>query len=220
MNNPWISLPKTPPYVLASDASLLQRFNATAAERHRFDLSLFPEPFFGVPSAPVVVLNLNPGWSPGDAAVHADHRFAEMSLRSLAHKLQPYPFLHLQPNGQTPGNRWWVQRTRELSSDVGFDVVARQLCCIQFAPYHSREYTPASPQLPSQEYGFSLVREAMARGAEIVLMRSAAIWFRAVPELATYGRLHRGSNPRAPYLTRGNLKHSYAAISARLSGQA
>jgi hypothetical protein len=216
MQNPWIALRQARPYVLASDASLLQSFNVSAAEKHRYDLSLFPEPFFGSLSAPVVVLNLNPGWSPDDAAVHAQHEFAAMSRSALAHDLKPYPFLHLQPTGLKPGGKWWRQRARELISDVGFDPVARRLGCIQFAPYHSRQYAPGSPRLPSQEYSFALIRQAMTRGAEVVIMRSVNLWLSAVPELASYTRLHRGANPRAPFLTRGNLKSSYQVIAQRL----
>lgn len=212
MRNPWTALPKNPPYVLASDVALLEGFNATASARHRYDLSLFPEPFFGSATAPVVVLNLNPGWSPEDAAVHADPIFAAMSRRSLEHTLDPYPFLHLQPDSNTPGATWWRQRTRELASDVGFDQAARQLACVQLVPYHSSEYAGSSPRLPSQEYSFQLVRQAMLRGAEVVIMRSANLWFAAVPELANYSRVHRGSNPRAPFVSRGNLKSSYIVL--------
>lgn len=220
MQNPWTALPKTSPYVLASDAPILQAFNARAAEKYRFDTSLLPEPFFGSLEALVVVLNLNPGWSPDDTAVHAQPTFAAMSRSSLAHQLKPFPFLHLQPTGETPGGRWWRQRTRELASDVGFDLVAKRIACIQFAPYHSSEYHTGSPQLPSQEYNFFLVRQAMARGAEVVVMRSVSLWLSAVPELARYERLHRGSNPRAPFLSRGNLKSAYNTIAVRLLGAA
>ena len=216
MKNPWSALPEKPPYVLASDVALIEAFNARSGDRHKFDISLFPEPFVGSSSAPVVVLNLHPGWSPDDAAVHAQLEFGRMSRRSLEHQLQPYPFLHLQPDGDTPGSRWWRQRTRELAEDVGFQVLARGLACIQYAPYHSKEYTPSSPLLPSQEYGFALVRQAMARSAEIVVMRSYSLWVAALPELATYGHVHRGANPRAPFLSRGNLKSSYALIAQRL----
>lgn len=216
MRNPWSALPEKAPYVLASDTTLIETFNAKAAERHKFDLSLFPEPFFGSPTAPVVVLNLNPGWSPDDAAVHAQPEFSRMSRRSLEHRLLPYPFLHLQPNGTTPGGRWWRQRTRKLSEDVGLEAVACGLACVQYAPYHSKEYTQSSPLLPSQEYGFVLVRQAMVRGAEIVVMRSYSLWVAAVPELAKYKNTHRAANPRAPYLSPGNLKGSYALIAQRL----
>lgn len=215
MQNPWTALPKNPPYVLESDVELLERFNAAALARHRYDLSLFPEPFLGSATAPVVVLNLNPGWSPDDAAVHADPTFAVMSRRSLEHRLDPCPFLHLQPDINTPGATWWRQRTRQLALDVGFDQVARQLACIQFVPYHSSKYA-GCPRLPSQEYSFHLVRQAMLREAEIVIMRSVNLWLAAVPELTNYSRVHRGANPRAPFISPGNLRLSYNIVLERV----
>lgn len=214
--NPWIDLPTAGPLVLASDAPLLHAFNSRAQPRHRYDLSLYPEPYFGSPRAFVVLLNLNPGWSEDDATVHASTEFAAMSRASLTHSLMPYPFLHLQPSATTPGGRWWHQRARRLIADVGFDVVARGLACIQFTPYHSEQYASDSPSIPSQQYSFHLVREAMARQAEIVVMRSWKLWVGAIPELASYGRVHRASNPRAPYISPGNLKSSYETIVSRL----
>ncbi len=59
--NPWLHLPMTAPFVLAEDAPLVERFNLTASPDHRLDLTLLPEPFLGLPSAPVVLLGLNPG---------------------------------------------------------------------------------------------------------------------------------------------------------------
>ncbi len=183
-------------------------------------MSLFPEPFFGSLGATVVVLNLNPGWSPRDKAVHERPEFAAMARSSLAHELRPYPFLHLQPPGtpKTPGGDWWGPRVRKLAEEVGFESVAHRLACVQFTPYHSCGYSSASPPLPSQEYSFHLVRLAMARGAEIVVMRSAKLWESAVPELVGYKRYHRAANPRAPFLTPGNLKSAYQIISERLRG--
>jgi hypothetical protein len=216
MRNPWLALPETGPLVLSFDRAQVEAFNATAAQKYKYDLSLFPEPFFGSRDAPVVVLNLNPGWSPGDAAVHASPEFAAMSRASLRHDLAPYPFLHLQPNNNTPGGAWWQRRAQELIADVGFDQVARFLGCVQLVAYHSAEYSPATPTLASQAYSFWLVREAMARQAEIVVMRAVRLWMAAVPELSRYDRLHVGANPRATYLSRGNLKASYAVVARRL----
>lgn len=216
MQNPWLALPEAVPLVLPCDRAQIEAFNATAAQKYKYDLSLFPEPFFGPVDAPVVVLNLNPGWSPGDAAVHARPDFAGMSRKSLRHDLAPYPFLHLQPNNNTPGAAWWQRRAQELLADVGFDQVARSLGCIQLIAYHSKEYSPATPTLASQGYSVWLVREAMARRAEIVVMRAVRFWMAAVPELSKYDRLHVGANPRAAYLSRGNLKASYDIVAGRL----
>jgi len=210
--NPWLALPQKEPFVLAMDAPLIQAFNAKAQPRHRYDLSLYPEPYFGLHTASVVVLNLNPGWHPQDATVHAQAEFAAMSRSSLRHNLRPHPFLHLQPLAMTPGGRWWHQRVRRLAAEVGFEAVAHRLACVQFTPYHSEEFTSNSPVLPSQQYSFGLVWDAIARGAEIVVMRSWNLWSAAIPELAAYERTHRGSNPRSPYLSPGNLKSSYGRI--------
>jgi hypothetical protein len=220
MQNPWIKLPSSAPYVLPSDMSLLQAFNTTVSVKHQYDLSLFPEPFFGKASASVVVLTLNPGWSPNDAGTHAQPAFALQSRHSLNRQLAPYPFLHLQPNSNTPGSVWWRSRARELIDEVGFDAAAKGISCVQLMPYHSPEYSTRSPRLPSQIYSFNLVRSAIQRGAEIVIMRSRALWYSAIPELRDYTHLHIAKNPRAPYLSRGNLGSSFTVISARLRSDA
>jgi hypothetical protein len=220
MQNPWIELPSSAPYAVPTDLPLLQAFNAKVVAKYRYDLSLFPEPFFGNASASVIVLALNPGWSPNDAGTHAQPEFALQSRCNLNHQLAPYPFLHLQPNSSTPGNAWWRRRARELIEEVGFDTVAKGISCVQHTPYHSPEYSTRSPRLPSQIYSFNLVRGGIQRGAEIVIMRSRTLWESAVPELRDYTRLHIAKNPRAPYLSRGNLGDSFTVIAARLQNTA
>ncbi len=162
------------------------------------------------------MLTLNPSLSPEDAETHAKPEFCRLARLSLEHRLAPYPFLHLQPNGDTSGSRWWKTRTRELVEEVGFDAVARKLACVQFMPYHSTKFKKSRSLLPSQNYSFNLVRKAMERKAEIVVMRSDALWINAIPELANYKHLHCAANPRSPYLSRGNLKGSFNTVAQRL----
>lgn len=162
------------------------------------------------------MLTLNPSLSPEDAETHARPEFCRLARLSLEHRLAPYPFLHLQPNGDTSGSRWWKTRTRELVEEVGFDAVARKLACVQFMPYHSTKFKKSRSLLPSQNYSFNLVRKAMERKAEIVVMRSDALWINAIPELANYKHLHCAANPRSPYLSRGNLKGSFNTVAQRL----
>lgn len=219
MKNPWTNLLDEPFFALSTDIALVEAFNARSSDRHKFDLTLLPEPYLGSLTATVVVLNLNPGVSPQDAEVHAQEEFRRRARLSLEHQLQPYPFLHLQPDLETPGIIWWKRRTRELTEDVGFQAVSNRLACIQYTAYHSKEYSKRSPLLPSQEYAFELVRLAMKRKAEIVVMRAKSLWMQAIPALSTYDHLHYASNPRSPYLSRGNLKSSYAAIARRLATQ-
>jgi hypothetical protein len=215
--NPWRRLPETPPYVLAGDAPAITAFNSFTRADKRYDLSLYPEPFFGSPLAPVVLLALNPGWSPLDAEVHAESSFGKASRLSLIHALAPYPFLHLQPGSSTPGAQWWCRITRALVESLGFDRIAKHLLCVQHFPYHSPSFGSASLVVPSQNYSQALVRAAIARGAEIVVMRSWHLWADTVPEIVEYRRVHRVRNPRNPALSPRNLGASFNAIASRLA---
>jgi len=62
--------------------------------------------------------------------------------------------------------------------------------------------------LESQEYAFSLVRNAMERAAAIVIVRGARHWIGAVPELHRYGN-------RIEIVTR-RVHRSRAATSKRM----
>jgi len=214
--NPWTSLPEDRPYVLPHDAKLVAECNRTTRPINRFELQILPEPFFGSPVAPIVTLGLNPGLNMKDYPVHEDPTFIGLSRRSLIHSLAPYPFLHLQPNDDwTPGAVWWRKICRELISDVGIEAVGKGLFHLQYFPYHSTALGQRPPHVPSQDYSFNLLRLAIERGAEIILMRSANLWFGAVPELASYPKLHVVVNRRRPFLSRGNLP-GYEIIGRRL----
>lgn len=217
--NPWLRLPSIAPFVLPDDRGRLEEFNAKAKPEHRYDLCLYPDPFFGADQANVVFLLLNPGLDDKDRRVHSRPAFADIARKNLSHGLKQYPFLYLHPVcADTPGGAWWRKRARSLIEEdgLGLESVANGIACIQFMPYHSAKYSSASPSLPSQQYGFKLVRDAIAREAEIVVMRSERLWLTAVPELATYPRLHAGRNPRAPFISPGNLPSSYNRIVQRL----
>ncbi len=62
---------------------------------------------------------------------------------------------------------------------------------VEFHGYHSVRWSALPVTLPSQWFGFSLVEQAIDRGAVIVLTRAAREWRVAVPGLASYPRLAR-----------------------------
>lgn len=217
MINPWVLLPNEPPYVLPTDACAVNKFNSTAKPEKQYDLSLLPEPFFGPPDAPIVLLALNPGLNPLDVVVHAQKEFATQARRSLSHDLSPYPFLHLQAASSTPGALWWRRIAGPLIRETSFDAVACGILCVQYFPYHSRSFSTSSPDIPSQQYSWNLVRSAIKRNAEIVVMRSWRLWSSAVPELTTHTKVHLVRNPRNPSLSRGNLGASFETLKLRLT---
>jgi len=216
-SNPWKELPEHPEYVLPEDAPHIRRFNEAASLGHMYDLSLLPEPYFGRPDAPVILLALNPGRGGDDAVTHARSDFQASARRSLSHTLTPNPYLHLHQDESTPGGRWWRRIAGALIREAGLAKVGHGLFCVQFVAYHSESFGSPRLRLPSQQYSFDLVRGALERGAEVVVMRSRKLWDAAIPELSRYKRLHVLRNPRNPSLSPGNLS-SFATIANRVCG--
>lgn len=215
-SNPWLRLPDSAPFVLDEDAELIAKFNARAKPQMQLDLTLLPEPFIGLPGAPVVLLGLNPGWSEDDAAAHADPSFAATLRKNLRHERSTYPFYFLDPARDSPGRRWWCRKLRPVIECVGERVAASGIFCIEFFPYHSNKYGSV-PLLRSQEYSFALVRHAVQRGALIVSMRSWKRWTSAVPELAGYGRLFRLNNPMNVTVSPKNCPRGFEEIVSALA---
>ena len=216
LRNPWLSIPGSHPYVLEEDAPYILEFNRRAKERERIDTHLLPEPFFGRRDAPVVVLLLNPGLGANDRRHHKNRQFTDLLLSDI-HSPTPANHFHLTDPTEGPGHRWWNRACKELSQDLGPDVVARNLLSVEFSPYHSQAFAHAHLRLPSQQYGFELVRQAIARKAFIVCMRGLRIWTGAVPELGTYKRLLTPKSNRTAALSAGNLPQ-YEQVREALRG--
>jgi hypothetical protein len=83
--------------------------------------------------------------------------------------------------------------------------LSRSLLNVVFFPYASEKYPRFKGTLPSQEFGFNLVREAMNHQALIVFFRSPRKWEEAIPELRAYPRRCEVSNFQNPTLNPGNL---------------
>lgn len=219
VSNPWLLLPAAAPFVLASDRDALDRFQKQAKPEHTVDPTLQPEPFLGRPDAPVVLLGLNPGWSAEDARWHADPAFARLCRQNLRHEASEYPFYLLNPAiAQAPGAQWWRKRLRQVHEAVGLEVAARGILCVEYFPYHSRNFGGQAPLLPSQQYSFALVGQAIARNAVVVVMRSSRLWRAAIPGLASYARCFTLNNPQSVYVSPRNCPLGFPAAIEALTG--
>jgi hypothetical protein len=203
MHNPWADLPGSAPFVLADDAPLLPR----ALERSTdLVLDILPEPFVGNPeTAKVFFLLLNPGYVPEDVEVNKDPYFVRQNRANLLHRAQPSFYYLDERLDYSGGYIWWAKKLNGLVK-AGFTLgeLAERICCVEYLPYHSVNYRHSKQILPSQHYGFELVRKATAQGKVIVVMRSERIWLDAVPELAgaDYIKLH---NPQNTAISPGNM---------------
>ena len=216
IDNPWVGLPAIPPFVLPEDLKSVARFNESAKDETRIHVDLLPEPFIGRLDAPIVLLSLNPGYSEGDSECHRDPLFRRLSLDNLRQRPMEHPFFLISPDIQAPGRRWWEKKLAGLLRLAPRDVVARRLLCVEYFGYHSRRFAHAGLSLPSQDFAFQLVRDAVRRRAIIVLMRSRKLWFSKVTELAEYTRLIELGNVQNPTVSPGNCRGRFDEIASAL----
>jgi hypothetical protein len=201
MINPWNELPVSSPYVLSVDRPQIEHFNRDSRPEHCLRLEIFPEPFLGDPNAPIILLNLNPGFSKEDLRWHSKDDFQNSSLCNLNHGKTEYPFYLLNPRySESPGHQWWERRLRIVIKEFGLETVANRMLCVELFPYHSEQFKHGELSVPSQQYGYHLVSRALERKAIVVMMRSKRLWLKAVPALANYN-FHELKNPRSPYIT-------------------
>jgi hypothetical protein len=86
--------------------------------------------------------------------------------------------------------------------------VRHNVAVVEWFPYHSAKKPSMREPLPSQEYGFALVDDAIERGAVIVQIRSKREWFDAVDTLTDIQGTDRYIECNAPlsgYVSRGNM---------------
>jgi hypothetical protein len=130
--------------------------------------------------------------------------------KNLLHEPSDYPFVYLDPKFSEAG-KWWDPKLKHLLR-FGPEVVARSILNIAYFPYPSRRFGHRWLDLPSQQYTFRLVREAMDRQAVIVFMRRDDMWKEAVPQLKQYDRLFQVKNVRNPAVSPKNCPEGFQEV--------
>ena len=203
--NPWLDLPVSPPYVLPEDLAVLRRYPRALAS---LVFAGPPGPFIGNPSsARVILLSLNPGFDEGDidAASNEAIRLPWLDALTLREDAIFHP---IHPDqARVGGSPWWPRKLRALTDVLGVNAVMTGLACVEWFPYASRKFVPIDDRLPSQQFTFELVGSALARGAEVIIMRSRALWIRSVPGLADQHVITLINNQN-PAISPGNMKPS------------
>ena len=228
MPNPWVDLPDSSPYVHPADAQVLAQRAAAFGTEHAIHLECLPEPFLGDPTAPVVLLSLNPGFDPRDPEVHREPRFVAACRANIRHERVEYPFFLLARDlSDTPGGTYWRGKLRHLAMRVkhaldladdedAWRVVARNVACIEYHGYHSRKYRSLGAELFTQRYGRELVGAAIERGAVVLALRSVDEWLAAVPTLPSYAQRHTLRNARNVVVTPTNCPGGWVSVVTRI----
>lgn len=187
IENPWLSLPDEPPFIAPADRA---QFADDAAELYGLKTQLMPHVLIGDPTRAAALLLLgNPGYAERDVADEVERPQYRQIIRKVLCLEEPDAFWPLRPElTGTSAADWWHGKLRSLTSAVGQDAIRQRLAVLEYFPYHSVSDT-APPLLPSQRFAFGLVRDALGRGATIIVMRKARAWAAALSELERYPRV-------------------------------
>ncbi len=234
MQNPWINLPITDPYLLDMDKQweqehfevLLKRANKLIPElkeqflsTYKLHLEVMPIPYYGNPSkATVIVLQANPGHDAKEDLNPHKAKYPELLRKNLLHTSQ-IPLFTMDPNLRSwtytdgsKANCWYYERTRELREAVGWEKVAEKLIYLELFPYRSKRLFYPKRLPPSQDYVFQLLREMMNRGVWIISTRMKKQWEKNVPELINYEKLIVLHSKQNVTISRNNVGDKFDKI--------
>ncbi|SAK51803.1 hypothetical protein AWB79_01788 [Caballeronia hypogeia] len=178
-----------PDHITSLDASAIVRYHARPflKPEYRLQTQLGPQPYEGdVATARVLVLMNNPGF--GGTSTSDDHRFQR----------DGWPYASLHPEAPAGMRDYSVPRFRDLIAEFGAQHVSRRLAMLQIHPWASAALDdPKQLALPSMALAVEQAKNAIARGALVLIGRGAWYWLPAL-------RLNRGALfehrvPRNPY---------------------
>ena len=215
MDNPWKELPEQSPYILPQESSVISEFRARCKKNYQIQSQILPEPYIGNVDAPIYLLSLNPGYSDKDLHWHSKKNFKSAIKSNLLHEPIDYPFYFLNPEfRESPGAAWWQGKLKRLIFDTTLEIVANNIFCVEYFSYHSENYKEipksiSSELLKSQRYSIYLVRQAIKRNANVIIMRSSKKWFSSVPDLKDNKNVYELRNPQNVCVTPNNLDNYY-----------
>lgn len=184
-HNPWTQFTGSA-FVAEGDRSTLDdpRVAKRLTGDYALRLDIPPEPWCGpVHHATVLALSANPRWNSKDDAQHTTAHETAM-LDNLSGDEPLIWFRDHLAHGS--GARWYRERLlKNVLEHVPTKTVAERFALVDYFPYRSKNWRNAV-EVQSQLYTFQVVRDALERGAVVVITRAKDLWLDAVPELATH----------------------------------
>lgn len=220
LENPWDGFEYSNEMVHPLDVPSVSRHNQTSKPEYRFLLHLAPEPWIGNLEGNLLVLYANPGATQENLnriEQNNNKIVMEKSIKNLNQTNSEFPHFHFDPDLRgTEGAIWFESKYKWLIDATDRKSVARNLVTCELAPYHSVKWKVPKIKLPTQEFTFQIIRDGIARGAVILLARSARIWTENVPELASYHQVYRPKSINAS-ISPNNYPESFSKIVDALS---
>lgn len=211
MNNPWKKIPESKPFILPEDLEFINRHNKNIRDdNYKILTHLLPDPFMGRKDAPVILLNLNPGYNGTEDKLHTRKDFIEMCKANLFHNQSDYPLYYFNLElRKTQGYIWWKKHagcSNGIITYVGEKSFVENTLVTEYFPYHSRKFNfKFKEKLPSQQYTKYLVENGINQGAIFIIMRAKREWEFLVPMLKTYDYVYTLKNPQGGWLSKNNI---------------
>lgn len=205
-SNPWRTVRHDPPFVALADQPHIEVFVEAYEKDWKLDTTVPPDPWLGCWDAPVVLLQMNPSLGHGDDTAYTRHDVRSLNRRNLIDEAGTLPHYWLDPAlSALYAGRWWNSRLAALIRECGLDAVRERLLVLEFHGYHASKHAPLPITLDSQRFTFSLLEDALERGAVVVMNRALLPWKVAVPALNRHPAVVLGKSPRNSYITPGCL---------------
>jgi len=221
MKNPWLNFRVSSEMIHNDDRATFSLHNGSVASDYQFLSHLAPEPWIGDTQAKLLVLLANPGATRGDVLgkqqTGAD-LINQLSIANLNHSIKDYPHFFFNPILEgTDGHTWYRKRFRHLIEATDAQNISRQVLSCELVPYHSFSWKKPRILPPTQSYTFELVRNAIDRGAIVLIGRGKAEWFKNVPELSKYKRYFEPASSQCAYISPRNYGINYKEILKTIS---
>lgn len=203
---------------LEMDNSTIEFFNQNQSDTYKLRTTMLPAHFSGnILESKIVLLASNPGFVEDEVEnFYCNPKFIKERISELTFANKRFISNDKERKAESP---YWHQKMRWLIDELGFEKTSENVSLLQFNPYHSTKFKEipkkyfaghnSNNYLPSQNYGFEILRNCIEQGKLIVVLRSKKAWFTAIPELKNYedqGKVITIKNKRQPSLSPKNFE--------------
>ena len=217
-----------------------------AKEKYKLRLNVYPQHFVGdIDNAEIIILSLNPGYSTEYYDAYKNGTNYEQIIKENLEMKQPF-FHAFELANESDLGYWgnkmkcWVEDYDEKDNKTiieSLKKITENIALAEFFPYHSISYNDmydklgkgTSPNsnrkikdyLPTQKFLFEKIKKRIDDKDDrviIILTRSFAKWYEAVPELKNYENCFEVNNPNNPSLKPENiLKVTRVSVESKIN---
>ena len=217
MKNPWKNLYKDNRYKAVADCDdikVLEIYNSSRKNKDeilRLDLPT-TNVIGNIDTCKLMILLLNPGYSEGDYEDTSSKEFLEALYNRNDFWVLDNKFR------ETNTYKWWNQKLakpvinhfKDLDEEEIRKRLISSVCCVEYFPYHSKSFNNDlyAIKLPSQDYVFEGLKEAITRNIPIILAKGKLeFWAYQVNEIYNYTSIFKTSSTQNSTLSENNLLH-------------